>query len=293
MNVYKDDAARQAMAGWYQRFLDELRHPYDFVDVETGAGRTHVLRAGPEDAPTLVCFHGAMGSAPAALGQVQDLVPHFRILFPDTPGQPGRSAETYLPMRGDAYGRWAVDVLDELGVGETRVLGASMGGYIALKLASHAPERVAALALWIPGGLVNASPLQSMRLVITSMLNFLFPSERTMAALYNEVFTEHSELWFDFYRDSMRHLNMDRRMPQLAKSEDFRELEAPVHVIAHELDVIFPADKLIARAGAVFPNLVDTAVIPGAKHVPPFTPGANDAVIARITRFLQEHGPDA
>ena len=89
MKVYKSDEGRQKMAAWYQVFLDQLEHPWDMVQVETSVGRTTVLQTGPEDAPVLLCLHGAMGTAPSALSLVQPLIPHFRVVFPDTVGQPG------------------------------------------------------------------------------------------------------------------------------------------------------------------------------------------------------------
>lgn len=288
MSIYKSDRGREVMRGWYDTFLAALRHPHTSTFVDTDVGRTHVLSAGPEDAPPLLCFHGVMGSAPSALSLVEGLVPHFRIVFPDTPGQPGRSAETRLPMRGDAYGRWATQVMDGVGLDTARVLGVSMGGYVATKLAAAEPGRIAALGLWVPGGLVASTGWKAARLGWASLTNYLFPSDARMKRLFDEIFTDHDDRWFAFYRDGMQNVAADRTMPENATGGAFDGLRAPVYLVAHEGDAIFPADALVARARALFPNLQHAEVVPGWRHVPPFAPGETDAVLDALTRFLLE-----
>ena len=293
MSIYKNERGRAVMADWYQRFVDGLAEPVEFVRVDTRAGSTNVLLTGPVDAPPLLCFHGVMGSAPSALSLIERLVPSFRVVFPDTVGQPGRSAETSLPLRGDAYAHWAVDVLDGLHLDRVRCLGVSMGGYIALKLAQTAPERLAALSLWVPGGLVSTAKWDGARLGLYSLLAYLFPGEARMRRLFDELFTDHDDTWFAFYSDSQSVLKMDRRMPQLAPDDAFTGLTAPVQLFANENDVLFPAGPLIERARQVFPNLVEADVLRGYKHVPPFAAGATDAVLDRIRTFLLDAGSAA
>jgi len=292
MSVYKNDAGRAKMAEWYVRFLEKLEHPYHFRSVDTCFGHTNVLCSGDSDAPVLLCLHGAMGSSPAALSQVQSIIPHFRIVFPDTVGQPGRSAETYLPLRGDAYGRWVIDVMDGLQIQRARVLGVSMGGYIALKLAEYAPERVEALSLWVPGGIVNSSPWTGIKLGLMSLVYYLFPNEARIRTIYDQLFTDYDETWFRFLEDSLRYLKMDRRMPQLARDGAFDRLTAPVQVLANEHDWVFPPEALMQRSRVLFPNLVDAGVIPDFKHAPPITPGVTDPVLDRIRDFLLCAGED-
>ena len=52
-----------------------------------------------------------------------------------------------LYRRGSSIDEWATSVLDESGTGELVAVGASMGGYCALAMARHAPERVRGLLL--------------------------------------------------------------------------------------------------------------------------------------------------
>jgi pimeloyl-ACP methyl ester carboxylesterase len=291
MSAFKNDAARTLLAEWYQTFVAELEaeSPVTFRTVETSAGATNVLLTGPEDAPPLLCFHGAMGSAPSALFLIRPLIPHFRFVFPDTVGQPGRSAETSLPLRGDAYAGWAREVLDGMALDRVRCLGISMGGYIALKLAEYHPERIERLSLWAPGGLVNGRALDSTGLALAMFLLYLFPgSDFAFRQLTQRLFTDTDRLYLDYYRDAMANLTMDRRMPELAPDGGFANLEAPVQLLANGDDVLFPAQPLVARARRLFPKLDDVQILPGIRHVPPFDLAEVAGPLDAIRRFLVE-----
>jgi len=80
--------------------------------------------------------------------QIEALEGSHRCIAVDMPGF-GQSPPPEAP--GDASMRgWAalvVDVLDQLGVDDATIVGASMGGYLAMALLRHHPERVRQLVL--------------------------------------------------------------------------------------------------------------------------------------------------
>ena len=53
----------------------------------TRFGDTHVLVAGPVDAPSLVVLHGAMGSSAHMLGELAPLLAKFRVYSVQVIGQ--------------------------------------------------------------------------------------------------------------------------------------------------------------------------------------------------------------
>ncbi len=97
----------------------------------------HLLDWGNPAAPPLVMWHGLARTA----RDFDDIAAHlsdtYRIIAPDTLGRglsqwsPDPAAEYCL----DFYGRLAVALLDQLGIGQTRWLGLSMGGAIGIHLA--------------------------------------------------------------------------------------------------------------------------------------------------------------
>lgn len=121
-------------------------------DVDVGGGlRLHVARAGT--GPPLLLLHGFTGAGGSWAPLLPALAARHTTLAVDLPGH-GRSAAPHEPARY-ALPRLADDlaaVLDALGVDRAAVLGYSLGGRAALRLALAHPARVAALVL------VGASP---------------------------------------------------------------------------------------------------------------------------------------
>jgi len=79
--------------------------------------------------------------------------PHFRTLLVD---QPGFGASDKPPVVGNFYRHSAdhvVRLLDELGIERVHLLGNSLGGGTAMRLALSHPDRVGRLVLMGPGGL--------------------------------------------------------------------------------------------------------------------------------------------
>lgn len=215
-SIYRSDTGRQVMEKWYVHFLDRLARlgiEVEEVKVDTRHGPTNVLVAGPPDAPPVLCFHGAMATAPAALVQIPALAKHFRIYFPDTVGQPGRSDERRLDWQGDEHGYWALDVIDQLGFESVTAFGVSLGGYVILRLASVAPERVERAVLWAPGGLIKPPLLPMFGLIWHGLAYNLRPSRARLEKILERTFTDLDDDFVSFFGDSLAHVHPDRRFP--------------------------------------------------------------------------------
>src|SRR5271165_2744724 len=137
------------------------------ASVEPASGR--IIRAAGRDifvvevgeGPPLLMLHGG---GPGATGMsnfsrnVPTLADRFRVIAPDMPGY-GRSSKGL--DRKDPFGELAgamLGLLDALGVDKAHVLGNSLGGSCALRLALEAPERADRLVLLGPGGIDSAIP---------------------------------------------------------------------------------------------------------------------------------------
>jgi 3-oxoadipate enol-lactonase len=106
----------------------------------------HAVVEGPDDAPVLLLSN----SLGADLGmwdpQVPALTEHFRVVRYDTRGH-GRSPAPDGDSTIDDLADDVVALLDRLGVTEAHVVGVSIGGMTALRLAARDPQRVATLAV--------------------------------------------------------------------------------------------------------------------------------------------------
>ncbi len=286
-SIYKTEEGRKTMAAWYDTFIDKLgRDQVSFQEVQTGYGSTNILIAGPEDAPPLWCFHGAMASAPAALYQIPSLLQRFKIYFPDTIGQPGRSDETRLNWQGDDHGRWMIDVLDAMEVESVAAIGVSLGGYVILRGASLAPERIHRAVLWVPGGLIKPSMRNMFGLIGAGLMYSLFPSQARLEAILSRTCTDLDDTFVSFFADSLRHVHPDRRFPNTLPDQALDGWAASTMLITHEHDTVFPHKALMQRAEAMIPHLDQVEIMKGWAHMPPFSSDDVDGLLDKIESFL-------
>jgi pimeloyl-ACP methyl ester carboxylesterase len=156
--------------------------------VATRYGKTHVLITGDEDAPPLILFHD-WGTNAASLYLSYDLewlALQYRLIMPDTPGQPGQSAATPPNATGAAYGEWAAETLDSLGIREAFVVGSGGGGFLALKLAAHAPNRVIRAVVAGANG-IQAPSSSALRVLAATLPLRLRPSHASARRLVRAV----------------------------------------------------------------------------------------------------------
>jgi 3-oxoadipate enol-lactonase len=102
--------------------------------------------SGPAGAPVLV-LGDSLGTSTAVWDrQVPELAADFRLLRFELPGHGGAAAWPG-PYTIGQLGAGVLALLDDLGVNRFAYAGISLGGMIGMWLASHAPDRIAALAL--------------------------------------------------------------------------------------------------------------------------------------------------
>ena len=104
----------------------------------------HFDAAGPAGAPVIVLVHGSVVTRKMWLPQLRQLSDIYRVIAPDLPGH-GSRADT--PFTFAAAFTMIADLIGSEGRGRALVVGASLGGYVAIDLAQHHPERVAGLVL--------------------------------------------------------------------------------------------------------------------------------------------------
>lgn len=111
--------------------------------VNDGQLVTYVDHGG--SGPTVLLLHSYLMDADMFAPQVAAFGEAYRLVAMDERGHGGTPADgpfTYWDVARDALG-----LLDVLGVDRCAVVGTSQGGFIGLRMALLAPERIAALAL--------------------------------------------------------------------------------------------------------------------------------------------------
>lgn len=298
-NIFKSEAGYRATMAWHDDMLARLPDSVEVRRVKTRFGETHLLAAGPADAPPVVLVPGLGGNALLWRTQLVDFADAFRLYALDVPGQTGRSAPVHLPHRGPAYAEWLVDVFDGLGLDRADIVGASLGGRLVIKFGAHPAgrTRIRRAVLVSSGGIVR----MSMRLfgrVLPLGFNLLRVDECAFERLLRVVLTlpvdgpldddtAHMMRCFVLFGLHCKQEAADGIPMALALPR--AELEAfapPTLLIMGAEERIFPPGRAIARAQRLFLHLLAAETIPGAGHSLIVQQRAD--VDAKIRAFLSE-----
>jgi len=129
--------------------------------------RTRYFLGG--EGPPLTMIHGLGGAAVNFTKLAPILARRRRVLIPDLPGH-GLS-EPFEHVEGIAtYSRHVHKVAELEGMLPGAVLGYSMGGVVALRLAVEEPEDVTVLALVAPAGIVSTTRRAEIWLAVTAAI---------------------------------------------------------------------------------------------------------------------------
>ncbi len=173
--VYRGVARARAAAGF-------VRHE------ETVGGRRTVWLERPGTGPTVVLIHGFNGGKDVWLRYAPEVPADWRLLAPDLPGHGESAAEpgrAYTPaLLADALVEW----LDAAAPGRVHLVGSSLGGEVAARVALGRPERVATLALFNPAGVAPPEPSDMDRLADAGDYVLLPTDRATLDRLYEHVF---------------------------------------------------------------------------------------------------------
>src|SRR5262245_44565854 len=124
--------------------------PSEFIDLQ--GQLVHLRDVGPRaDALPLVLLHGTSASLHTWEGWDRALQGQHRVISVDLPGfgltGPWSGRYAAWSYRGDDLARFVLELLDHLQVKRFAIAGNSLGGEVAWRVASLAPERVQRLVL--------------------------------------------------------------------------------------------------------------------------------------------------
>lgn len=145
--------------------LKDVPHRIGWTDAS--GVRTRYLDAGPaagDAAGTVLFLHGVNGHLEVFLRNVPAHARHFRVLAIDLMGHGYSAKPTDRPYEIRQYVDQVRGFLDAMEAERASLVGTSLGGWVAARLAAEAPERTASLSLVSSGGLTSyANVMKSLR----------------------------------------------------------------------------------------------------------------------------------
>lgn len=153
--------------------------PSTFVELD--GMQVHVRDTGPRDDPTpIVLLHGMSSSLHTFEGWQTGLQDKHRVISMDLPGFGLTGPSPQGDYRIDAYTRFVLRLLDNLGVKRVVLGGNALGGEVAWQTAVLAPERVSKLVLIDADGYEPSVLSMPMAFQMASMRGMRWVSERVL-----------------------------------------------------------------------------------------------------------------
>lgn len=141
---------RTRFAKAYRDAMAALPDPIETHNVNTEFGEVRAYRFSEKPGPPLVLLSGRAGTSAMYEPNIAALCQQYSVYTLDTLGEPGMSVQT-VPIRTSAdQARWLNTVLSELDLNRVHMVGVSFGGWQAVNLALHRPERIASLSVLDP-----------------------------------------------------------------------------------------------------------------------------------------------
>jgi pimeloyl-ACP methyl ester carboxylesterase len=282
MNIYKSQEGARLVQERYREFLRRWPVPNQQLRVPTREGETFVVACGPEDAPSVLLFHGAGANAAMWMGDAASWSAHFRLYSVDVIGEPGLSAPSRPPLHSEAHALWLDDVLSGLALSRTSLVGISLGGWLALDYATRRPGRVESIALLCPGGL--GRPKVSL-LLKSTLLNLL--GERGRNKLLQialgplpQVSSPGSRAFGEFSALILHHFRYRKTPLPIFSDEALESLTMPVLAILGGRDAILDSYETRERLRKCVPH-AEISFLPEFGHL-------LVGQTARILEFLKE-----
>lgn len=256
-----------------------LHEASDRVDLRSLPGvQLHVRDSGPRTAPVLLLIHGFGASLHTWEPWAETLSEHYRVIRIDLPGSglsPPDPSGLYTDARTEQL---VLALLDQLQVAQLTLIGHSIGGRIAWRMAANHPERITRLVLIAPDGFaspgfeygkapeVPASLKLMTQVLPRPMLRMsLAPAYADPEALSDRL----TDRYYDLMRAPGVRSALLARMEQTVLTDPrpaLRRIDAPTLLLWGEQDAMIPfsnsADYLAALPHA---KLV---ALPGIGHLP-------------------------
>ncbi|MBF2048523.1 MAG: alpha/beta fold hydrolase [Elainella sp. C42_A2020_010] len=258
-----------------------------------------------QSAPPLVLLHGNGESAFDWMWVLPKLACRYRVYALDSPGT-GQSSKPARAYSLDFLTRVVLDFLEALNLERAILVGNSLGGLIALRIALNDPEKVAALILVDSAGLGDAinpllsqmtlpvygeaaiawsKPILNAKLRVWARTALLFANPLTAPQDWITVQEKLTQTpgFLEATLSSLRAIANPFRQNCILL-DDLPQLQMPTQIIWGEKDLILPkyqAEDAVRRL-----QKGQLSIIPNAGHVPHIE--QPDLFVEAINRFLNQ-----
>lgn len=267
--IYNTPQGKQKILALYDEQLSRLKTSFYDIYLDTSFGKTHLIETGNPAGLPLLVFHGGNATSAYNLLACRFLFDPFHIYAVDTIGHPGKSAETTLSPNNDDYGKWASEVITNLGFQKIRCFGGSFGAGILAKTMCVAPEKIEKAVLYVPSGIKNAPAVNLISMALPMMLYWVTHQQKWLIKTLLPMAVTEDNIdpdAFETAKCSIDNAKVKAGMPSNVAVNDMQKCLAPTLVLAGEKDCMFPAARVIPQAEKMIPHC-ETYLLKGRGHM--------------------------
>lgn len=281
MTIYRSTTGKEEILALYDKQLKRLENVYSDKWISTSFGETHVIETGNLEGEPLLVFHGGNATTAYNLLACDFLMKDFHIYAVDTIGHPGKSAEVSLSPKNYDYGKWAGEVISQLGYESICCFGGSFGAGIIAKTMCAAPDKVKKAVLYVPSGIKNAPAINSISMMFPMIMYWITHEDKWLRKCMLPMAVTEENITEDIYETAKLSINYSKvksGMPSDVAEKDMKQCNAPTLVMAAEKDCLFPAKGVIPRAEKIIKN-VTTYLLEDRGHMSSLTDKEKQMII--------------
>lgn len=268
---------KTAVLEYYNNLLKNFAIPYKTASIQTRFGGTFALCAGERKNPPLVLLHGSSMSSAMWIGDMAVLYDKYYVIAPDIPGEPGQSDERQLPLEGDDYAEWLLDLLNYFGLERICLVGNSLGGFLAAKFAIKYPQNVSKLVLLAPAGIGGQNPIFG-EIAMRCFSNGTSGVDELLVEINGgeaipETILNYQKLIFSAF-------NSRQEIIPIFSDDELKKLTMPCFIIVGGQDIMLLSNETAERATKLMPKC-KVKMLPESGH-------SLVALTADILAFLQQ-----
>jgi pimeloyl-ACP methyl ester carboxylesterase len=284
---FRSPRAERAYLAAYEETLSLWPTPLTELTVSTPFAETHVIACGPEGGPPVVLLHATGMSSTVWFPNAGDLSGTHRTFAVDVVSEPGRTRQTRLLRDPVDCATWLLAVLDGLHIARPTLIGSSNGGWLAINLALHAPQRVEKLVLLAPAASLLPFSLPTYLLLRSLPYLPIKPGAKRILPMYLPGFEVEPRFarQFDLGVRGFRYAKPRKSVfPRPFTDEQLGGISAATLLLIGDRERIYDPHKALERAAGLVPA-IETELIRGGGHILAMQlPGIVDE---RVLAFLQ------
>lgn len=265
-SIFKNEVVEKEYLLCYKKSLEKFEMDFTSHYIPTTFGETHLLRFGDTKKKPLLLLHGMTMSSTMWFPNVKHWIQERCVYAIDVMGDFGRSKQVVPINDRKSAQQWILEVLNALQFNKVDLAGHSMGGFLSLNFSLAYPDRVSKLMLYAPAGTFHKINLKFFTKIYPALL---FHSEKSIDSVFRW-FSGKGEPLDPVFRSQIiagyRYAKpLLKVMPSVFSKEEFHGFNTPTLLLIGDKEVIYPANKVLANAKSLIPNL-ECHLIAGASH---------------------------